>query len=100
VPPNAPPPDTSPEDLAWITPRRRGQPIGTLTQKIALTSAGARLPRTYVYCTRLPPGDPFGQFARRFRSDPAWRFFEIDASHSPNVTAPEALVRILDQVAK
>jgi hypothetical protein len=34
------------------------------------------------------------------RSDPAWRFFEIDASHSPNVTAPEALVRILDQVAR
>jgi hypothetical protein len=30
--------------------------------------------------------------------DPAWRYYEIDASHSPNVTAPEALVRLLVQI--
>src|SRR5262245_52780169 len=100
VPPNPSPPDTSPEDLAWITPRRRGQPIGTLTQKIALTNTGPVPPRAYIYCTRTTPDDVFGQFARRFRSAPGWTYFEIDASHSPNVTAPEALVRILDQVAR
>jgi pimeloyl-ACP methyl ester carboxylesterase len=98
--PNPSPPDTAPEDLAWITPRRRWQPIGCFTQPLVLRNTGSSLPRSYVYCTRLAPGDPFGQFARRFRSDPAWTFFELDASHSPNVTAPEALVRILDQVAK
>ena len=58
------------------------------------------LPRNYIYCTRIAPDDTFGQFARRFRSDPAWKFFEIDASHSPNVTAPEALARLLDQIAQ
>jgi pimeloyl-ACP methyl ester carboxylesterase len=100
LPPNPSPPDTSPEDLAWITPRRRWQPIGTFTQPIALRNAGPPPPRTYIYCTRIAPDDTFGQFARRFRADPAWRFHEIDASHSPNVTAPEALVRILDQVAR
>src|SRR5262249_13275925 len=100
VPPNPSPPDTLPEDLAWITPRRRWQPVGTFTQPIVLRSPAPKLPRAYIYCTRPPPGDPFGQFARRFRSDPAWRLFEIDASHSPNVTAPEALVRILEQVAR
>jgi pimeloyl-ACP methyl ester carboxylesterase len=100
VPPNPTPPDTLPEDLAWIAPRRRWQPAGTLTQRIALTSPAPALPRAYIYCTRIAPADTFGQFARRFRSDRAWRFFEIDASHSPNVTAPEALVRILDQVAR
>ena len=52
------------------------------------------------YCTRIAPEDTFGQFARRFRSAPGWQLFEIDASHSPNVTAPEALVRILDRIAK
>ena len=98
--PNPSPPDTSPEDMAWITPRRRWQPIGCFTQPLTLTSAGSPPPRTYISCTRLGPDDTFGQFARRFRSDPAWHFFEIDASHSPNVTAPEALVHILDQVAR
>jgi pimeloyl-ACP methyl ester carboxylesterase len=100
LPPNPSPPDTSPEDLAWITPRRRWQPTGTFTQPIALRNAAPPPPRTYIYCTRIAPDDTFGQFARRFRADPAWRFYEIDASHSPNVTAPEALVCILDQVAR
>jgi pimeloyl-ACP methyl ester carboxylesterase len=98
--PNPPPPDTSPEDVAWITPRRRWQPIGCFSQPLLLRNPNTPLPRTYIYCTRLGPGDPFGQFARRFRSDRAWTFFELDASHSPNITAPEALVRILVEVAR
>ena len=35
LPPNPTPPDTSPEDVAWITPRRRWQPIGTFSQPLA-----------------------------------------------------------------
>jgi pimeloyl-ACP methyl ester carboxylesterase len=100
LPPNPPPPDTSPEDVAWITPRRRWQPIGCFAQPLLLKNPGSALPRSYIYCTRLPPGDPFGQFARRFRSDPAWQVYEIDASHSPNVTAPDTLARLLDQIAR
>jgi pimeloyl-ACP methyl ester carboxylesterase len=100
LPPNPPPPDTSHEDVAWITPRRRWQPIGCFAQPLLLKNPNAWPPRSYIYCTRLPPGDPFGQFARRFRSDPPWRFYEIDASHSPNVTAPDTLVRLLDQIAR
>jgi pimeloyl-ACP methyl ester carboxylesterase len=98
--PNPPPPDTPPEDVAWITLRRRWQPVGCFSQPLLLRNPNATLPRSYIYCTRLGPGDPFGQFAKRFRSDPAWRFLEIDASHSPNITAPEALVRLLDQIAR
>jgi pimeloyl-ACP methyl ester carboxylesterase len=100
LPPNPPPPDTAPEDIAWIVPRRRWQPIACFTQPLILQNPDTSPPRSYIYCTRLGPGDPFGQFARRFRSDPAWRFYELDASHSPNVTAPEALVRLLDQIAR
>jgi pimeloyl-ACP methyl ester carboxylesterase len=98
--PNPTPADTAAEDVAWIAPRRRWQPIGCFTQPLILQNPDRWPPRTYIYCTRLPPNDPFGQFARRFRSDPAWTFFELDASHSPNVTAPEALVRILAEVAR
>ena len=55
LPPNPSPPDTSPEDLAWITPRRRWQPIGTFAQPIALKRSGAMPPRAYIYCTRITP---------------------------------------------
>jgi pimeloyl-ACP methyl ester carboxylesterase len=98
--PNPPPPDTAPEDLAWITPRRRWQPIACFMQPLLLKNPNSSPPRSYIYCTRLGPADSFSQFARRFRSDPAWRFYEIDASHSPNVTAPEVLARLLDQIAR
>jgi pimeloyl-ACP methyl ester carboxylesterase len=100
LPPNPTPPDTSPEDVAWVTARRRWQPVACFTQPLLLKNPASSPPRSYIYCTRLGPADSFSQFARRFRSDPAWRFFELDASHSPNVTAPEALVRLLDQIAR
>jgi hypothetical protein len=37
----------------------------------------------------------FQQFADRFRADTGWGFHALDASHSPNVTAPDALVALL-----
>jgi hypothetical protein len=100
MPPNPSPPDTSPEDLAWITPRRRWQPIGTFAQPLRLLNGPLQLPRAYIYCTRLGPGDIFGQFARRYRDDAGWKVVDIDASHSPNVTAPDSLARLLDQLAR
>ena len=39
LPPNPTPPDTSPEDVAWITPRRRWQPIGCFAQPLILKNA-------------------------------------------------------------
>jgi len=100
LPPNPPPPDTSPADLAWITPLRRPQPIKTFTQAVVLTGASAQIPRSYIYCTKKSGDDPFAQFAKRLKSDPAWRYHEIDASHSPNVTAPEALAKLLCEIAR
>jgi pimeloyl-ACP methyl ester carboxylesterase len=91
IPPNPLPPDTDLIDVSWILPRRVMQPLETFAQPISLTGAGELLPRTYVYCTRPAPGDVFRQFAERARSEPRWRSLEIDASHSPHVTAPEAL---------
>jgi hypothetical protein len=41
---------------------------------------------------------PFGQFAQRARSETGWRFYELDASHSPNITAPDLLVKTLNDV--
>jgi pimeloyl-ACP methyl ester carboxylesterase len=98
VPPNPPPPDTSQADLAWVAPRRRPQPVKTFSQSLHLRNPTPTFPRSYIYCTRKASDDVFLQFSRRFRSDPAWCYFEIDASHSPNVTAPEALVRLFCEI--
>ena len=99
VPPNPTPPDTPPEDVAWLNERRVNMPIKCFETKLKLEKGPLTLPRSYVYATRFPPVNVFGQFAKMTKSDSAWRYFEIDASHSPNVTAPEALMALLEKIA-
>jgi pimeloyl-ACP methyl ester carboxylesterase len=93
------PPDTSPADAAWVEPRRVPQPLQCFEQKLALKGGPLKLPRTYIYCQRYNPGDRFRQFLERARRE-GWAAHEMDASHSPHVTAPEALMEILDKVAR
>jgi pimeloyl-ACP methyl ester carboxylesterase len=99
LPPNPLPPDTPEEDVAWMSPRRRPQPAKTGEQPIRLTGAVERLPRTYIYCLRPRPGDVFRQFAERARAEPGWQCLEIDTSHNPHITAPDALATMLDEIA-
>jgi hypothetical protein len=56
------------------------------------------LPRTYIQCMRYADRGPFGQFAARARAAAGWRAYELDASHSPNVTAPGALMELLQRI--
>jgi pimeloyl-ACP methyl ester carboxylesterase len=97
VPPNPTPLDTPPADLEWLTERRVDMPIRCFEMKIKLQREPT-LPRSYIYATRITPADTFGQFAKRAKSEPGWRYFEIDASHSPAVTAPEALMGLLERI--
>jgi pimeloyl-ACP methyl ester carboxylesterase len=100
VPPFNPiPPDTSPADVAWVAPRRVAQPLGCFEQKLVLKNGPLSLPRTYIYAQRHNAGDPFRQFMDRARKQ-GWPVYEMDASHSPHVTAPEALMEILEKVAR
>lgn len=96
VPPNPIPPDTSDEDAAWITKLRMPQSARCFQQPLRL-NAPLTLPRSYILCTREAGERPFGQFAERARRD-GWPLHELDASHSPNVTAPGALVGLLQQM--
>jgi len=98
VPPNPMPPDTSADDLAWAAPLRMMQPLRTFEQKLRLTGAVDRLPRSYIYCTRPGPGDVFRQFINRARTEQGWSYFELDASHNPHITIPEALAALLDDL--
>jgi pimeloyl-ACP methyl ester carboxylesterase len=99
IPPMPTPPDTSPADVEWLSPRRTQMPIKCFEQQLKLQKGPLTLPRSYIYATRIAPADTFGRFSRMTKSDPAWRYFEIDASHSPNVTAPEALMGLLEKIA-
>jgi pimeloyl-ACP methyl ester carboxylesterase len=98
VPPNPTPPDTPPADVEWLTPRRVNMPIRCFESPLKLHGGELTLPRSYIYATRAAPADAFGPFAARARSDSNWRYQEIDASHSPHVTAPEALMELLEKV--
>ena len=64
---------------------------------VTLTGAVDKLPRSYIYCTQSRPGDVFRQFRERAKKE-GWQCFDIEASHSPNVTAPEALMSVLDRI--
>jgi pimeloyl-ACP methyl ester carboxylesterase len=99
VPPNPTPPDTPQADLAWLTERRVDMPIKCFLAPLQLQGGALTLPRSYIYATRITPADTFGRFAARAKSEPGWRYYEIDASHSPNVTAPEALMALLEKIA-
>lgn len=99
VPPNPTSPDTPPEDLEWLGARRVDMPIKCFEQPIRMQNGPLTLPRSYIYATRITPADTFGQFAKMAKGDAAWNYHELDASHSPNVTAPEALMALLQKIA-
>ena len=98
VPPNPTPPDTAPDDLEWLSARRVNMPIKCFETKLKLRNGEPTMPRSYIYATRITPADTFGPFAKRAKSEPGWRYYEIDASHSPSVTAPEALMALLEKI--
>ena len=56
------------------------------------------LPRVYIHCTRYADKKPFAQFANRANGGAGWQVYELDASHSPNITAPTALMEILKKI--
>jgi pimeloyl-ACP methyl ester carboxylesterase len=98
IPPSRLPPDTSPTDIEWLTERRVPQPIKCFETKLKLQGGELSLPRSYIYATRIAPADTFGPFAKRTRNEAGWRYHEIDASHSPNVTAPQTLMALLQKI--
>jgi len=98
VTPNPIPPDTSAADVEWITKFRLPQSVKCFQQPIRL-KAELTLPRAYIHCTRYADKKPFAQFAERYDNAAGWNLCELDASHSPNITAPAALMALLQRIA-
>ena len=100
VAPNPTPPDTAPADVEWISSRRLPQSVKCFEMPLHLQNGEPVLPRSYIYCKRCAPDDNFRRFAERAQSEPGWRYFEIDASHSPHITAPQALAVLLNDIVR
>ena len=96
VAPNPVPPDTSAEDAAWIAKFRMPQSVRCFEQPLRLRTK-LTLPRTYLQCMRYADRGPFARFAARARAE-SWPAYELDASHSPNVTAPDLLMDLLQRI--
>jgi pimeloyl-ACP methyl ester carboxylesterase len=99
LPPRPLAPDTPPDIVAWVTPRRGPQPLQTFLQPIRVTGAAARVPRTYVHCTVKPDGDDFAPFAQQARANSEWTFHTLATGHNLQYFAPEAATEILLGVA-
>jgi pimeloyl-ACP methyl ester carboxylesterase len=92
------PPDTSEADREWLAERRMPQSIKCFDTPLRIAGGDISAPRSYIYCQRATPADTFRPFANRAKNEPGWRYYEIDASHSPHVTAPEALMALLQKM--
>jgi pimeloyl-ACP methyl ester carboxylesterase len=99
IPPNPSPSDTSLDDLAWINARRVPHPAQCFEQPLALHNGELTLPRAYIRAVRNA-GGPFETFAARARREPGWVYHEIDATHSPQITAPVELMELLNAIVK
>jgi hypothetical protein len=64
----------------------------------ALLTHSNQLARAYIHCTRYADKKPFAQFASLANRETGWQSFVLDASHSPNVTAPAALTDLLGRI--
>ena len=98
IPPNPMPPDTPETDLAWANPRRVPQPLKTFEMKLRLCNGPLTLPRHYIYAQRCAAGDGFRPSYERAQRE-GWGHDEIDASHNPHITAPQALMALLNTIA-
>jgi pimeloyl-ACP methyl ester carboxylesterase len=89
---------TVPEDVRWVAERLSPQPFATLTEPLDLSrGVGARIPRTFISCTvgqeqEMPS---IARAAARVRSEPGWRYHELETGHDSMITMPEATARLL-----
>ena len=98
VPPNPTPPDTPQADLDWLTERRVDMPIKCFEQGLKLSCGARDAAQLHLRHAASRPPTLLGRSPRAPKAKPGWRYHEIDASHSPNVTAPEALMDVLQKI--
>jgi pimeloyl-ACP methyl ester carboxylesterase len=86
-------------DRGWVDSLCVPQPIGTFTEKIALTGARDRIARkTYIRAASyVNPG--FDRALAAAKADPSWRTYEVACGHDVMVDAPDRLTELLLEAA-
>jgi pimeloyl-ACP methyl ester carboxylesterase len=87
---------TAQADLDFVGPREVRHPYATMSQPIRLTNFAElkHIPKTFVYCSSPATGS-FDQFAAKYRSDPAWRFHELQTGHDAMILMPREVAALL-----
>jgi pimeloyl-ACP methyl ester carboxylesterase len=81
---------TNAEDLAWVRPRLRPQPIATFSQSVDAPSFASRIPSTFILCKQFG----FGATAERCCQS-GWPVQEIDCGHDAMMIKPAELSELL-----
>jgi pimeloyl-ACP methyl ester carboxylesterase len=89
-------------EMDWILDRLTPHPLRTWLEPIRLSGAGATVPATYLRCTvgYDPDDEDTRRQDRRIRSQPTWRYREIDAPHMALVTHPRLVAALLIEAAE
>jgi len=89
---------TKPEHIDFVKPREVRHPYRTMSQRIVLRNETvlAGIPKTFIYCSSPATGS-FDQFAAKYRSNPSWRFQELQTGHDAMILMPERVAEILQK---
>lgn len=92
--------DCAPEDVAWAKSMIVPQPVGPLVSPMRITDANyGRVPRVYIECALDNAVTP--ERAREmYTALPCAEVITMQTGHSPFLSAPEELARILDGLAR
>jgi pimeloyl-ACP methyl ester carboxylesterase len=87
------------KDQAWVDAMCVPQPIGTMTEKMALTGARERIAKKSYIRAAAYPNPGFDAAYARVRADKSWRTYQVPCGHDVMVDMPERLAEILVEVA-
>jgi pimeloyl-ACP methyl ester carboxylesterase len=87
------------KDRAWVDAMCTPQPIGTFTQKLALSGARDRIAKKTYIRARDYHNPAFDAALSRARADRSWRVLEAPCGHDVMVDKPEWLADLLEKVA-
>ena len=87
------------KDQAWVDGLCGPQPIGTMTETMALTGARERIAKKSYIRAAAYPNPGFDIAYARVKADTSWRTYEVPCGHDVMVDMPERLAEILMEVA-
>jgi pimeloyl-ACP methyl ester carboxylesterase len=87
------------KDQAWVDGKCTPQPVGTLSEKIALSGERDRIAKKAYIRAKGYATPVFDAVATKLDANPAWHVYEMPCGHDAMVDMPDQLAEILLEVA-